>query len=345
MTHPLWLHLQRKYNSVLVTSRKFIWFLLPLTLLACTNDRWEVNLNEVQQSTAFKRFDVDFYETDSANFPNQLEKLIQAYPIFFTTGDSILWYDQRFDRKLLYLKRESNQAIPPVEWEQIESDLSDALKRYYALVPDASELTVYTRIADLDFQYPVIFVDSLDFVAIELDVFLGENHPEYSRIPNYIKRRFTPEHIAPRVMEEIAASRVAPADPEFSLIEDMVRAGIIRFFQSTTLTEKPMHYHFGYTPEQIQFCEDNEATIWMYFVQNQLLFDSSLDTKRRFVLEAPFSKFYTEVDNQTPGRIAEWLGFRIVQSYVKKHPDISMQELMETTDYKTLFRNSGYKPS
>jgi hypothetical protein len=32
---------------------------------------------------------------------------------------------------------------------------------------------------------------------------------------------------------------------------------------------------------------------------------------------APFSKFYLEIDNDSPGRIGAWIGWQMVRSYMK----------------------------
>ena len=58
---------------------------------------------------------------------------------------------------------------------------------------------------------------------------------------------------------------------------------------------------------------------------------------------APFSKFYLEIDNETPGRIGQWIGWQIVRAYVQNNPDISATQLLKT-DYKTIFEKSKYKP-
>lgn len=345
MTHPLWLHLQRKYNSVLLTARNLFLFILVAMLSACADSRWDVDLSEVDKSTSFHRFEVDFYSTDSTAFSESIGRLSEEYPYFFANNDSVLWHDQRFDRQLNMLWKDVRREYSGEAWQSVESELSNGFKRYYHHFPSATEKEVYTYISSLDFSFPTLYVDSIRSVFIAVDTYLGEDYPAYASIPNYIKRRFTKHNIAPDVMESIAASHMPAPSDESALVEDMVRAGVIRYFQSKVLLEKPLHHQFGYTAEQLEFCEANEVNIWMYFVQKQLLFDSSLETKRRFVMEAPFSKFYTDIDNQTPGRIAEWVGFKIVSSYMDKHPEMTLKELFQVSDYRAFFRDSGYKPS
>ena len=59
--------------------------------------------------------------------------------------------------------------------------------------------------------------------------------------------------------------------------------------------------------------------------------------------DAPFSKFYLEIDNESPGRVGAWIGWQIVRSYAENHPDVKLQDLL-ALDAKTLFEQSKYKP-
>jgi uncharacterized protein YjaZ len=57
---------------------------------------------------------------------------------------------------------------------------------------------------------------------------------------------------------------------------------------------------------------------------------------------APFSKFYLEIDNESPGRVGQWIGWQIVRSFMENNK-VSMQEMIKM-DAKELFEKSKYKP-
>jgi uncharacterized protein YjaZ len=98
----------------------------------------------------------------------------------------------------------------------------------------------------------------------------------------------------------------------------------------------------GYTPEQIKWCEENEPQIWMYFIENKLLFDSDSKLYSRFLQKAPFSKFYLDLDSESPGRVGVWIGWQIVRSYMKNN-NVTLQQLF-AANAKEIFDNSKYKP-
>ena len=63
-----------------------------------------------------------------------------------------------------------------------------------------------------------------------------------------------------------------------------------------------------------------------------------------FIKPAPFTKFYLEIDNQTPGRVGQWLGRQIVRSYMENNDDVTLEQLL-AMDAKTIFEISKYKPN
>ena len=56
-----------------------------------------------------------------------------------------------------------------------------------------------------------------------------------------------------------------------------------------------------------------------------------------------FSKFYLELDNQSPGRVGRWIGWQIVKSFMNQNPKTSAQELL-SMPFQKLFYLSKYKP-
>jgi hypothetical protein len=99
----------------------------------------------------------------------------------------------------------------------------------------------------------------------------------------------------------------------------------------------------GYTPKEISWCEENESYIWRYFLENELLYSNELKLNSRFIAPAPFSKFYLEIDNESPGQVGAWIGWQIVRSYAKNN-DVPVAKLLEL-NAKELFKKSKYKPN
>ena len=98
----------------------------------------------------------------------------------------------------------------------------------------------------------------------------------------------------------------------------------------------------GYTPEQIKWCEENESYMWRYFIEGELLYSADQKLVTRFINPAPFSKFYLEIDNESPGQVGAWIGWQMVRSYMENNK-VPVADLLKT-DAKEIFSKSKYKP-
>ena len=99
----------------------------------------------------------------------------------------------------------------------------------------------------------------------------------------------------------------------------------------------------AYSDLQIQWCKENEYQMWSYFVESKILFEANMKNEFRFINDAPFSKFYLDIDTESPGRVGQWLGWQIVRSYMENN-NTSLKEML-ALDANTIFNKSKYKPS
>ena len=99
---------------------------------------------------------------------------------------------------------------------------------------------------------------------------------------------------------------------------------------------------FHTTKNKIQWINDNEYSIWAYFIENEYLYNTNDELKARFILISPYSKFNLDIDKESPGSIGKWLGFKIVSSFMNNN-SISVEELIKE-DYYKIFKKSNYKP-
>ena len=131
---------------------------------------------------------------------------------------------------------------------------------------------------------------------------------------------------------------------ENSLLASMLYYGKIHYLKSLILPNYAPHIIMRYSEQKMEWCSNNEANIWAYFIDNKLLFSTHHQNKARFIENAAFSKFYTSFDSDSPGRIGQWIGWRIISSYMKSHHDISLIDLINEQDAQKILRESRYKP-
>ena len=312
-----------------------------LFISACSRDRLEVDVRSIKAPVAIKRFEQSFFGTDTAAFPRKMEHIKKEYPLFFSGNpQAAFWIAQQRNPELRALFEESEALFSTITKE--EQALEEALRHYRYYFPEQETPQVYTYISGLDFDYPVIFSDTVLFIA--LDLYLGGKHAAYKSLPEYLARKRDRKYLVRDCMEKMAEAWVKKDATDHTLLADMIFFGKILYFIDAMMPAANDAIKIEYTQDHLDFCQRNEAPIWAYFIENKLLFSTEQSVKRRFINTAPFSKFYLEFDSQSPGQIGQWVGWQIVRSYMQHHSNVSLNDLMKETDAKKILKNSKYKP-
>jgi gliding motility-associated lipoprotein GldB len=318
--------------------RKFFLLAFAIVLAASCKDEKE----KVEEKVAavkvgkidIERFDKEFYESN----PNDISTVKQKYPFFFPAGNpDAVWTDKIKNPLLQELHREVEKKFPNTT--ALQEDfyaLFQHIKYYY---PDFRTPKVVTLISEMDYESKVIYADSL--LLVSLDLYLGKDHKFYE-FPAYQKQNFEPRQIMPDAAKAFAETKIPPVRDR-DLLSQMIYFGKQLYMKDLLIPDYTDAEKMGYTEEQQKWAEANEEEIWRYFVENKVLYDTDSKLPGRFINPAPFSKFYLEIDNESPGRIGQWIGWHIVRAYAQNHKDVSLQQLL-MMDAKTIFENSKYKP-
>ena len=316
--------------------RFFVVILMVLfSFYACdTNKKEKIDISDIDVNFLVKRFEIDFYTSNSANFTNVKKEYSYFFPEEVTDSISFLKINST-DEQELFL--ESQQIYK--DFSQTKAQLTSLFKHIKYYNPKFSAPTVVTMLTNIDYNSSVIYADSL--LLISLDVFLGKNHKFYEDFPKYIKENNTKKHLVVAVANSIIEQQI-PNFNERSFVGKMITEGKKMYLLDSYVPSLDAKEKIGYEKEKFAWVLSNEEQIWSYFIQKKLLFSTDTKLNKRFLDTAPFSKFYMEQDNLSPGRIGVWVGWQIVRSYMQ-HNDVSLQELIKLNNLE-LFKNSKYKP-
>ena len=298
-------------------------YLLPLAicffLLSCEKkNKIEKAVEEIPVEIKVDRFDKAFFETK----PEDLSQLKQKYPYFFPAGtDDAIWIEkmQHPQWRELYGEVEKKYA----DFSTINQEIETLFKHIKFYFPKTKTPKVVTLISEMDYNTKTIYADSLVIVSLEL--YLGKNHKFY-QFPEYIKQNFEPTQIVPDIASSFLQTKMVP-DTDKSFLSQMIYLGKELYLKELLLPEYTDAARIGYTPEQINWCAENEGYIWRYFIDKEMLYSVDAKLIPRFLSPAPFSKFYLEIDNDSPGQVGAWIGWQIVRSYMKNN-DVTINELM-----------------
>jgi len=308
---------------------------LCLFFLSCNQkSKVEKEVEEIPVDIKVERFDKVFFETK----PQHLAKVKKEYPFFFPAGnDDSVWLQKMNDPIWKEVYDEVQKKYSNFEPVHKEFDALFQHVKYY--FPKTKMPKIITVIGEMDYNAKAIYADSLVIVALEL--YLGKDHKFYE-FPNYLKQNFEERQIMPDVVSSFSYRNI-PDSPDRSLVAQMVFEGKQLYAKDLLLPDYTDAEKMGYTPEQIKWCEENEGYMWRYFIENEMLYSDDPKLRTRFMTPAPFSKFFLEIDNDTPGRVGAWIGWQMVRSYMKNNSNVSLADLFKT-DAKEIFEKSKYKP-
>lgn len=312
--------------------------LLALVLFSCKDENVvEDKVAEVKVGTIkVSRFDELFYNSK----PEDLPALKRQFPYLFPREyQDTTWINKINTPLLQELHAEVDKVYPPND-KKLAGDIEELVKHIKYYYPKASVPHVVTLISEMDYESRAIYADTL--VLVSLDLYLGNKHKYYVDFPAYQRQNFEPNQILPDLVSAFSHSKIA-ASKDYTLLSSMIYFGKQLYLKDKLIPEVADNDKIGYTKEQLQWVKKNESDMWMFFVENKAFYDTDPKLLNRFINPAPFSKFYLGFDNETPGRVGQWVGWQIVRAYMENNKNVTLQELL-ALDAKTIFDNSKYKP-
>lgn len=337
--------------------KRFVPLFAVLLILAvagsCRKNPYAVSLTGVDIDFTVKRLEKDLFTVNSLTIKERVPALIEEYGKFLEyfsqvihTGDiySPVWhvYLSMFvnDRNNF----EAYGAVEQVfaEFGDVEDGLRQGFRHYRYYFPGKPVPEVVTCVTG--FNNSIIVGDSV--IGIGLERYLGPDTEFYGRlgIYKYLTMRMDRPYIVPDVMYAWASTEWDYYETGYgadNVFARIFHEGKLHYFVRRMLPEVPEEVLFAFTPVQMKFCLNNEDLMWTYLVEHDLLFSTDQFVIRKLTGEAPFTSYFT---NESPGKAAVWIGFRIVDQYMKRNPDVTLAELMEIKDYQKVLSGAKYNP-
>lgn len=218
------------------------------------------------------------------------------------------------------------------EFEQAFSNL----KYYY---PNATLPKIQTVVTGLETDLYV----SDTLIVVGLDMFLGKQGKFRPKVYDYMLRKYNPENIVPSCMLlfGISSDYNKTDIKDKTVLADMIAYGKSFYFAKQMLPCVADSIFIWYTPEEVRGSRKNQDLIWARLVQDQVLYETNHLVKKKYLGERPKT---IDVGPECPGRIGQWVGWQIVNSYMKEHDETTLPQLMDFSNARALFEQSNYKP-
>lgn len=218
----------------------------------------------------------------------------------------------------------------------LKAQLETAFKHIKFYYPDFKEPQIITTFMALDLELTV----SENLIVIPLETFLGPKAKYRPQYPVYLLQRFDKPYIVPSILTLLSKkyNRIDPKDR--SLMGDMIYYGKSYEFTRAMLPDVADSLVIAYSNEAMTKTWNSQDLVWAYFLEKKLLFETNDRVKEQYLGDRP--KVF-EIGEDCPGRIGQWLGWRIVGRYRTENPSISLIDLMENANARDIFEKSKYK--
>ena len=280
------------------------------------------------------RFDKKFQLSDSL----ELQELKQNYPYFFPTNyPDEVWMNRKKDSIQIEIFNEVENVFNEAEF--LNDQLSNFFSRKKKYYKKFRLPKIISLITDVDYDNRVILTDSI--LLIGLDNYLGSDHYFYDGLPNFIKEDLKKENIISDIAEEYARKSILEKKM-YTFLEKILYHGKILYYKDIMIPNENDYLKIGISQNKLDWAIANESKVWGYFIENEILFNPDINLEKRFIDDAPFSKFFLEIDNDSTEKIGRFIGWNIVRSFMKNN-NISFQKMLQL-DYKDIYYKSKYKP-
>lgn len=332
----------------------FLPFLIIL-FSGCNTNELDVDISSVDiKPLTVHRLENDIFSINSTNFEEKNKELNAKYGPFYEhyiascinrTGNHDSLYkptllsftaDKDMQETYNYVKK----LYPATTIEEINNELTNCVKRFKFHFPKR-KLPTKLITCTTGYNYAVAYTDSA--LVLGLDMYLTDTTKFYKMLntPLYQLRTMNQHYILPNVIKGWMLTEFDNSQPVNTLLYHTIFYGKLFYTMNALLPNANDSIIIGYNSKQMNYCKENEKNLWGYFAEKNRLYENSLKTVQELTSDGPFTG---AISKECPPRIAMWVGWQIVRSYMKNNKDATLEKLMNETDAQIILSKSKYRP-
>lgn len=329
-----------------------------LFIVSCDKGKNIPDVSKVEVEWEFRRFEQELFALDTNEMSAGLAALERKYPEFSQIyfNQILKASDPRYapQGKENFLKgfvshpalRRLYDTVQIVYKDPniVKSHFEDAFKFYKYYFPADKTPSVTTFLS----EYSVAaFIYGENDLAVGLDFFLGSDYPYQKYNPrneafsDYLTQSFNKDYLTAKAVRVLAEDK-AGAQKGNRLLDFMLHNGkqwyfteqILPYANDTIITEM--------SEEKTQWLKDNEREIYAYLLDRELLYSTDYREFNKLINPSPVGN--SDMPREAPGQAANYLGWRIVKSFMARNPELTLADLMAIQDAQEILDKARYKP-
>jgi len=330
------------------------WVLVAFVTLCCVACNWGKegpDVDHIQLEVTPHLFFIDLFEMDENDLEAETKQLYAKYGAYLSAYSqqiikigspenpnyhkfmrSFIDYE---DNKEVYAKC---KAIYP-NGDELEKELSEAFRHYKYYYPEAMVPEVYLHTSYFNQS---IALDS-NWVSVSVEKYLGQDCEfyEWLAVPKYLRKKMVPQKVVPDVMKAIAMSNDTIGMKNEDVLSKMISQAKLQYFVKAMIPTIEDTLLFDYTKDQMQWCESYEADIWASMVEQKHIYNTERMVMQKYVGDSPFTYYFGQ---DSPGKAAVFLGYKILEAYMENNSDLGLNDLLKQNDAHYILREARYRP-
>ncbi len=325
--------------------------------LSCGKEKTKIDVSNIKSDLRVVRFEQLLFSIDTNNVASGLLALKKQHPVFSEIYfKSLLGVGDSVDLVPFVKGLITNAQVrklydtTQVVFAKLEAkdELDNAFKHVKYYFPQYEAKSVYTYISEFSMQQFIFSEDDAaktTSIGLGLDLFLGNSYPYKSLDPtnpnfsDYLVRSYNKEHLVSKAMNGVIDDIYVPEVPAIKMLDKMIENGKKLYLKKLFCPEMSDTLLFEYSEQQMKWVEDNELEIWSYFLDNNLLVETSLSKINKYINPSPNAP---GMPAEAPGATANFIGYKIVDSYMNKN-SATISQLLKLDDGQKLLNMAKYK--
>jgi len=331
---------------------KHIWyiFLFSLLLSACKSDPLNVNVSNVTVDIKFHRFDRELSNAKTVESLKKVNKKLykiggELYE--FYTIEMLLAGSPKDDSIALFLSYFVNDSMMQIVQSHIDETFTNFDTEQNKIIIAFKHLKYHiphsmlpTDVITYNSTFANGVVSSPNQIGIGLEMYLGKDNEIISQLPypNYFKQKMDKRYLITDVCQSWLMTNVIEDQSGDSFISNLLYWGKLMYTLQAMMPDAPKSTILKYTDLEYEWAEASEYDIWKFIVEQEWIYSKDIKLIIRYFKDGPTT---VGLDG-SPARIGQFLGWKIIQSYMDKNPEVSLVDLIAEKNQAKILK--AYKP-
>lgn len=224
--------------------------------------------------------------------------------------------------------------------DSVEKVLGAIMAAKHRLMPELQWPRMYGIVSP--YNQSIIMTDSI--MLIGLNHYLGADYEGYGYFDSYLRHIKTARHMPYHIVEAVlAGSHPFIPDEKQTALSRMLYEGALLKSIEMIMPGFNLADALGYDSAQLDLIKSHEADIWNTLIAKRLLFSTVATVADRLVNPAPYTSI---IGPEVPGRAGRYIGYRIVDSYLRHNDVTGPQDILSSDFYnsRNTLVKSEYSP-